>query len=203
MVEAIFGALMNIFSWPAIGFMFLAAAIAISIGVIPGLGGYFLLACLIPFVFRMEPVHALIFLMTGHGVVETGGAVTAILFNTPGTGQNIATTFDGYAMTQKGEGGRAVGAALTASALGGMIGGVIYILLLPLVRPIILSLGSGDFFVLIALGVVCIGALLGKEPVKGLMMGALGFAMSTAISGMPSQRYISPKSKRMVPITGS
>lgn len=179
MFEILFAALMDIFSWPAFGFMLLAALIAIVIGVIPGLGGYFLLAVLIPFAFRLEVLPALVFLLTAHGVVETGGAVSAILFNTPGTGQNIATTFDGYALTQKGKGGRAIGAALTASGLGGMIGAIVYLLMLPLIRPIILSLGSGDFFVLVTLGIVCVGGLLGKEPVKGLMMGCLGLVMSS------------------------
>ena len=30
-----------------------------------------------------------------------GGSITAILFNTPGTPEAVATTFDGYPMTQK------------------------------------------------------------------------------------------------------
>ena len=48
--------------------------------------------------------------------------VPAILFSTPGTGQNAATLLDGPAMRDKGEAGIAVGAAMAACFLGATFG---------------------------------------------------------------------------------
>jgi len=159
--------------------LFFGVLAGIMVGIIPGIGGYFVLAVLIPFVYSMDPLPALALLLGAHAVVDIGGAITAVLFNVPGTGQNIATMFDGYPITQRGEGGRAVAAALVSSVLGGVLGAVIFLLMLPLVRPLILLLGSGDFFILVALGIVCIGSLLGKEPLKGLMMGSFGLLIAS------------------------
>ena len=42
-----------------------------------------------------------------------GGALPAILVNTPGTAANALTTYDGYPMTQQGAGRRAVSGLLS------------------------------------------------------------------------------------------
>lgn len=51
-----------------------------------------------------------------------GGSITAILFKVPGTPASVATTLDGYPMTQKGEGDMAIVTALLSSCFGGLVG---------------------------------------------------------------------------------
>src|SRR5665647_3485838 len=104
-------------SMPAFGMMLMAIPIGLIVGIIPGMGGNMGLALLIPFTFGMEPVAGLALLLGMHAVVHTGGSIPAILFDTPGTGPNAATCIEGFPMAQKGEAGRALGAALTSSTV--------------------------------------------------------------------------------------
>ena len=83
-------------------YMFLGMLLGIVIGIVPGLSGLVLLAVLIPFTWGMDPSLALAFLMAGYAICYTGGSITAILVNIPGTGPNAATLLDGFPMAQQG-----------------------------------------------------------------------------------------------------
>ena len=170
--------MLSIFSWPTFGLLFIGVVIGIVVGIIPGIGGFFVLAILIPFVVGMEPLPALALLLGAHAVVDMGGAITAVLFGVPGTGQSIATVFDGFPMTQQGRGAQGVAAALVSSLLGAVLGVVLFMALIPAVRPVILALTAGDFFMLVAVGIICVGSIIGDDPFKGLIMGALGFLLA-------------------------
>src|SRR3990172_7510531 len=115
MIEAALLGLAKVFAWPALGFMLLGVVIGLTVGILPGVGGTFSLAVLIPFTFTMDPASAFALLLGAHAPSYTGGCITTILLNTPGDAPNAATLFDGFPMTKKGEAGRALGAALTAS----------------------------------------------------------------------------------------
>lgn len=178
MIEASMQGLAQVFMWPNVGFMILGATIGMIIGFLPGLGGNFMLAMMIPFVFGMDPYSAFALLLGGHAVVHTGGAISALLFNTPGTGPNAATCFDGFPMVKRGETGRAMGIAMTASAFGGVFGSIVMIFLIPVVRPIILAFGPSEFFMMVMVGVAAMAFLGGGSAAKGLAVGALGLLLS-------------------------
>lgn len=155
------------------------AVLGLIIGIIPGLSGHFAMAMLIPFVFRMDPATGVTFILAAHAAVAQGGGVTAILFATPGTGQNAATLLDGPAMTEKGEAGRAVGAAMTACFLGALFGAVVLAVLLPILRRVVLLFGPPEFFMLAVLALTFIAVLGTKGSInKGLIAGALGLLFS-------------------------
>ena len=178
MFEASMQGLLQVFVWPNVGFMLLGATIGMIVGFIPGLGGNFMLAMMVPFVFGMDSYAAFALLLGGHAVVHTGGAISAILFNTPGTGPNAATCFDGFPMVKRGETGRALGIAMFASALGGIFGSIVMIFIIPVVRPLIMAFGPPEFFMMVMVGVAALAFLGGKSPSKGLVVGALGLLMS-------------------------
>jgi len=178
MLEASIHGLLQVFAWPNLGFMLLGATIGMIIGFIPGLGGNFMLAMMIPFVFGMDPYAAFALLLGGHAVVHTGGAISALLFNTPGTGPNAATCFDGFPLVKQGQAGRALGIAMAGSAFGGVFGSIVMIFLIPVVRPIVMAFGPPEFFMMVMVGIACIAFLGGKSPVKGLIVGALGLLLS-------------------------
>lgn len=178
MIEALVDGFINVWMWPAILYMMVGMIIGLVIGAIPGLGGNFTLAVLIPFIFNMEPNLALSFLLGAHAVVATGGSITAILLNTPGSGMNAATTFDGFPLTQKGQGGRALGNALTASAMGGVLGAIVLAASLPIMRKIVLAFGPTEFFMMTILGISFI-AVVGKGSLfKALIVGCFGLLVS-------------------------
>jgi TctA family transporter len=126
----------------------------------------------------MDAKNALAFLLAAYSVACTGGSVTAILLNMPGTGSNAATLLDGFPMTKKGRGGRALGNALTASALGGIVGAVVLAFAVPLVRPIVTSFASPECLLLVLLGISFIAVLSRESTLKGLTAGGIGLMIS-------------------------
>lgn len=178
MLQALLEGFLAVWIWPSPLYMVLGILIGLFIGAVPGIGGNFCLAILIPFIFKMEPRVALSFLLGAHAIVATGGSITAVLLNTPGDSLNAATTIDGFPMTQKGQGARALGAALTASMLGGVFGAAVLGLSLPIVREIVLIFGPPEFFMMTILGISFI-ALVGQGSIfKSLVVGFLGLLMS-------------------------
>ncbi|MEQ9811931.1 MAG: tripartite tricarboxylate transporter permease [Azospirillaceae bacterium] len=173
----------------ALAFMLAGIAIGCIFGLVPGLSGLTAIALLLPFVYGMDPGVGLSFLLATHAVVNTGGSLTAILVGIPGAPSNTATVLDGYPMAQRGEGGRALGAALTASAIGGVLGSIVLIAMLPVLQPIVLYFQSPETFMIAVLGVTFIAVLGSQDMVKGLLSGALGMFLATfgyhSVSGVP------------------
>jgi len=60
-----------------------------------------------------------------------GGAVPAILFNTPGTPDSLMTTLDGYPMAQKGKAGKALRIAHFSSVSGDTFSDIVLITAAP------------------------------------------------------------------------
>lgn len=158
--------------------MLLAMPIGVVIGLLPGLSGITAIAFLIPFTFGMEPVEGLAFLLAAYAAVSQGGSITAILLGVPGEVPNAATVIDGYQLARQGRGGYAVGAALMASALGGLFGCIVLAVLLPIMQPVILSFASPENFFLSLAGVSFIAILGANSPIRGLVAGALGIFLS-------------------------
>ena len=152
--------------------------VGLFFGIMPGLGGKLGLVFLIPFTFGMEPIAGAVFLLAMHSVVHTSGAIPSILFGIPGTGPDAATIIDGFPMAQKGEAGRALGATLFASGIGGLIGAIFLSLMLPFAGPIVLAFSPAEFFLLALLGIAFIAALSGKSLLKGLIVGLFGLMVS-------------------------
>jgi putative tricarboxylic transport membrane protein len=178
MVEAILSGLSQVLSWPAFGLMLLGIPIGLIIGAIPGLGGNLGLALLIPFTYGMSPIAGFSLLLGMHAVVQTGGPMSSILFNAPGTGPSAADCLDGFPMAQQGKAGRAIGAALVSSVAGGIIGAIGMAIIIPFVRPIILAFSPAEFFMMAILGITFIALVSGNSLLKGLIIGGLGLMMA-------------------------
>lgn len=178
MLEALWHGLILVFSWPAIGYMTIGIFFGLFMGFTPGIGGPVTLALVLPFAFNLDEVSAIAFLLGTHAVVVTGGSVSAILFGVPGAGPNAATIIDGFPLAQKGEAGRAIGAALGASAFGGVFGTLVLACIIPVLRPIVMVFGPPEFFMLAILGVLFLATLSGDQPLKGVLAGLLGLMIS-------------------------
>jgi TctA family transporter len=70
----------------------------------------------------------------------------------PGGIGSAATILDGYPMAKRGEANRALGAAFFGSLIGAMIGAAAFMISLPFFKPLVLSLGSPEFLMLVLLG---------------------------------------------------
>lgn len=178
MFEAFLSAAAQVATPSVIGAMLLGLPLGLIIGLLPGLSGVTAFAFLIPFTFGMSPMVGLAFLLAAYAAVSQGGSMTAIVLGVPGEVPNAATVIDGYQMTRQGRAGEAIGAALTASALGGLFGCVLLAILLPVLQPVILSFASPENFFLALAGILFIAVLSSSAPLKGVIAGALGIFMS-------------------------
>jgi putative tricarboxylic transport membrane protein len=178
MWAAILFALDKVFVWNNFFYISLGTVVGLIFGVLPGLSSVISLSLFLPLTYGMDPMSAM-FLYSGlMGANPFGGSISAILLNTPGTAQNIATIFDGYPMTQRGEAGRALGISATASALGAVFGIFILIFLLPLVRRVVLAFGPPEFFMMVMFGMIAVVIAAKGNMVKGLFAGGLGILFS-------------------------
>ena len=163
-----------------IGFLALGVLIGLVLGVIPGLGGLVGLSLLLPFTFDMDPYTALAFLMGLQAVVVTSDTIPAVLFGVPGTVGSAATILDGYPMARKGEAGRAFGAAFSASVIGGIYGAFLLAISVPILRPVMLHIGSPELLSFCVFGLSLVAVLSGGTPLKGLAAACIGLMVATA-----------------------
>ena len=102
----------------------ISVAIGITIGALPGLSAAMGVALLIPITFGMDPSTGLITLAGVYCGAIFGGSISAILIRTPGTPAAAATAIDGYELTKQGKAGTALGTAITASFIGGILSAI-------------------------------------------------------------------------------
>lgn len=163
-----------------------AVVLGVILGALPGLSSTFACAVMLPVTFTMTPVIALLFLGCIYMGSTYGGAFAAILLNTPGTPQSIATTFDGFPMAKRGDGELALTLACLASAVGGIVGIASFVLLAPPLARFALSFGPPEFFWLAVFGLTIIASLSAGNLVKGLLSGAIGLLLSLVGSAIVS-----------------
>ncbi|MGH7826342.1 MAG: tripartite tricarboxylate transporter permease, partial [Candidatus Binatia bacterium] len=159
-------------------FMLVGIFIGFWVGILPGLGGATTLALMLPFIYTMDPTTAFAFLLGANAVTSTTGDITSILFGVPGEGITAATVVDGHPMAKNGEAGRALGAALMSSLVGSIFGAIALAVALVIVRPLVLSIGSAEFFMLALLGITFLSSLSGGNLIKGLIGGGLGLSLA-------------------------
>ncbi|WP_375257238.1 tripartite tricarboxylate transporter permease [Citreimonas sp.] len=172
LIEGITSGFLQSISWAVFPYLLGGSIFGLIIGVIPGLSGHFAMAMAVTFLYTMEPGAGIAFLLGAHATVAQGGGLTAILFSTPGTGQNAATLLDGPPMRDKGEAGVAVGAAMASCFLGATFGAIVLALLIPVLREVVLFFGPPEVFVLAFLALTFV-AVLGKEDMTRSLIAAL------------------------------
>ena len=148
------------------------------VGALPGLSATMAVAVLVPFTFTMDPAAGLIALGAIYTGAIYGGSYAAILVNTPGTPSAIATTFDGFPMAQRGDGGLAVTLATLASVVGGVVGAITLLVLAPPLARVALAFGPTEYFWLAMFGLTLIAALSVGNTMKGLIGACLGLFLS-------------------------
>lgn len=169
-----------ILSDPArLGFLAFGVFLGLILGVIPGLGGLVGLSLLLPFTFNMDPFSALALMMGLASVTVTSDTIPAVLFGVPGTVGSAATILDGNPMAKKGEASRAFGAAFTASVIGGLIGAAILAVSVPVLRPVMLYIGTPELLAICVLGLSLVATLSGGAPLKGLAAACIGLMVAT------------------------
>jgi TctA family transporter len=191
MLNALLSGFYQVFTWSTFSLMCVGIVVGFIVGILPGLGGPTAMALMLPFIFKMSAVEAFAFLLGMAAVTSTTGDITSVLFGVPGEPTTASTIVDGHAMAKKGEAGRALGAVLMSSLLGAIFGAFALAAAIPVIRPLVLTFGSPEFFMLSLLGITFVASLSGEDQLKGIISGGLGLMLATIgldpIAGI--QRY--------------
>jgi len=156
----------------------LGTALGIIVGAIPGLSGAMLIALTLPLTFKMVPEEAMALIVCMYTGSITGGLVSAVLLRIPGTPANVVTVFDGYAMAQQGQAGRALGLGVAASFFGAVFAWGALVLLTKPLADIAVRFTPFDYFALVLTALVLISSVSGKSMVKGLLAGMIGVLLA-------------------------
>ena len=155
-------------------FLALGCLMGLILGIVPGIGGLAGTAMLLPFTFAMDPYSAFALLLGLGATTATGDPIPAILFGVPGGAASAATVLDGFPMAKRGEAGRALSAAYMSSLMGGVFGAALLAISIPILRPIMLYLGSPELLAFSILGISMVAVLSGSAPLRGVAAGCLG-----------------------------
>ena len=142
--------------WDVLVALLIGSIGGVIVGAIPGVGAAVAIAILLPATFSLDPIVGLTMLLGVYGSSMYGGAIPAVLINTPGTAVNALTSYDGYPMTQRGEATRAVSLAYSASFWGGTFGILCLILLSPVLALVAPMFGSREIFLAAVLGILLV-----------------------------------------------
>jgi len=159
--------------------LFFGTLFGLILGVLPGLGPTTGGALILPFTMTLDPLSAIVLLTSIYCAGTYGGAITAILINTPGTPAAAATCLDGYPLAQKGEAGRALGMATVSSAIGGIFSVVVLVFFAPLLAKLAYEFGQPEYFALAIFGLTMLASISDGSPIKNLIAGAFGVLIST------------------------
>lgn len=146
---------------------------------LPGIGPSAGIALLIPVTFGMDPATALMMLAGIYYGCMYGGAVTAILLNTPGDAAAVMTVLDGYPLARKGRAASTLAIAAVSSFIAGTMGVTALAFVAVPLAAIALHFGPTEYFGLIFFALSTVSALTGDSLAKGLLATFLGLLLAT------------------------
>jgi putative tricarboxylic transport membrane protein len=147
-------------------------------GALPGVTITMTVIVVLPFTFGLDPLQGLAAMIGVYVGGSAGGSITASLLGIPGTPSAVATTFDGFPMTKKGQAGRSVWVGAWSAFIGGALGGLFLIELTGPFASLALYFGPWEFFSLFVFALSMVAGLVGKSVTKGLLSGAIGLAIT-------------------------
>ena len=156
--------------------LLMAAGVAVGIifGSIPGLSASMAVALFLPLTFSMTASLGMNTLVAVYIGGISGGLISAILLNMPGTASSIATTFDGYPMAKKGEGMRALGFGIVFSFLGSVFSFIILTFCAPMLADVALKFTPAENFGICLFALTMVAVLASGNMIKGVLAGMLG-----------------------------
>ena len=133
----------------------------------------------LPLTYTMTPIQGVSTLIALYIGGISGGLISAILLNIPGTPSSIATCFDGRPMALKGQAGKALGTGVVFSFCGTIVGIIVLIVAAPLIAAVAIKFGPYEYCTLSLCALSLVISLTGKDLVKGLISGLIGVILAT------------------------
>ncbi|MBZ9708861.1 tripartite tricarboxylate transporter permease [Mesorhizobium sp. ESP7-2] len=151
--------------------------VGIVFGAIPGLTATMAVAVCLPLTYSLGLTNGLALLLGLYVGGISGGLVPAILIGIPGTPSSITTTLDGYPMTRKGEGEKALRIGIISSLFGGLFSLLILYLFAPALADFAIRFSYVEKFLIILFALTVMGAL-SSDMLMGVFSGFLGIFIS-------------------------
>ncbi len=185
--------LLSIATGPAIIYMFAGVLLGLIFGAIPGLTATLAVVILIPITYTMDVTVGMSMLIGAYVGGMSGGFVSAIMLNMPGTPSSVATCFDGFPLAQQGKASKAMGAGMIANLFGTLFGWLCLLLVGPALTRVALSFGAFETSAALLFGFTAVVSLSGSNPFKGLLCALLGLTLCLigydTVTGMPRATY--------------
>ncbi|MCF8483589.1 MAG: tripartite tricarboxylate transporter permease [Rhodobacteraceae bacterium] len=185
MIDTLLSAFGTLLTFQHLFYMLIGVSVGLVIGVIPGLGGIAGLSLLIPFLYGMDEITALAMLIGLVAVIPTSDTFSSVLMGIPGSSASQATVLDGFPLARQGQAARALSAAFISSMAGGIFGAIVLTGFVVIARPLILSFGSAELFMLALFGLSMVAVLAGRSLAKGLAACCVGLIIGS-IGGAPA-----------------
>jgi putative tricarboxylic transport membrane protein len=157
----------------------IGSSLGIMAGAIPGISGTMALALAVPLTYVMDPITALLLLVSIYASSVYAGSVSGILFRTPGAPEGVAATLDGHEMAKQGRAGEALGVDIFSSVTGGIFGTIMLALIAPQLAKVALEFGPSEYFALAVLGLSVVSSLGTKSELKALISALMGLFIAT------------------------
>ncbi len=178
MIDALLAGFGSVLQFPTFLFLVAGVVLGLVVGALPGLTATMGMIILLPLTFGMTPINAIQLLMGVFVGGITGGSVTAIAINIPGTPASAPTVLDGYPLTQQGRAGEAISVMYITSMMGGVAGALACIAVAPVLAEFALRFGPPEIFALSVMGLSLVISLSAQSVLKGLAAGILGMILS-------------------------
>jgi putative tricarboxylic transport membrane protein len=178
-MDVVFQGLSLLINLKVILVIIISAIYGLFVGAVPGLTATMAAALLIPFTFYMDPVPALVSIVTMSAMAIFAGDIPAALVRIPGTPSSAAYTQDSFELTKQGKGELVLGVDVVFSAIGGLMGAVILMTSAPLLAEIAFKFTSFEYFWLAAMGLSATVMVSRGSQVKGALSMILGLFFST------------------------
>lgn len=171
--------LQQVFTLEAMCYLLAGVFIGNVAGLLPGLGATSGTAILLPLTFGMDAVDSLVMLAGIYYGTMYGGTISAILINVPGTTAAAMSSLDGYPLTRRGKGGKALCVATFSCFVGGLIGTLGLTFGGSTLAQVALKFGAPEMFALTLMGLCLVTGITGDYPLKGYLMLIFGLLLGT------------------------
>ena len=160
--------------------LFVIAGVTLGqfVGAVPGIGPVMAMAIAIPFTFTLDPLVAIAFLVGVNKGGLVGGAIPAVLLNTPGTPDAAATAMDGFPLAKQGKPLKATKMALFSSVTGDTFSDIVLITVSAPLALLALRMGPVEITGLLIFAFAVLSGLIGGSILKGVIAACLGLMFS-------------------------
>lgn len=170
-----------------LAFVLLGVTLGQMVGAVPGIGPIMAMAIAIPFTFGLDSLPAIAFLVGVNKGGLVGGAVPAVLMNTPGTPDAAATALDGHPLAKQGKPLKATKMALFSSITGDTFSDIVLITVSAPLAILALKMGPIEVAALMIFAFTILAGLIGNSLTKGVIAAAFGVLVASV--GQDPEHY--------------